>query len=91
MPPDTGTSNSKINRYNIHEALGVNVTSKIRTFAVTFVMLRAGLQLTSYALREHPFFVLNLAVVPCTMEMLMVTLCCHTILGYPWAWAFLTG
>lgn len=78
-------------RYDIHESLGVNVSSKIRTFSVTFVMLRAGLQLTSSGLREHPLFLLNLAVVPCTVEMLTVALCCRCILDYPWAWAFLTG
>ncbi|XP_014206043.1 sodium/hydrogen exchanger 9B2-like [Copidosoma floridanum] len=77
--------------YDIREELGGTLASKIRNFATTFVMLRAGLQLTSTALREHPFSVLNLAVVPCTMEMLTVALCCYAILGYPVLWAFLAG
>ncbi|KAJ8680470.1 hypothetical protein QAD02_016257 [Eretmocerus hayati] len=77
--------------YNIHEALGSTVIRKIRTFSVTFVLLRAGLELTHTPLREHPFFVINLAVIPCSLEMITVALGSYLLLQYPWDWAFLTG
>ncbi|XP_058809753.1 sodium/hydrogen exchanger 9B1-like [Phymastichus coffea] len=77
--------------YDIHEQLGPRVSSKLRTFSVTFVMLRAGLQFSWLALREHPLFVLNLAVVPCSMELAAVALLCRGLLGYPLVWALLAG
>ncbi|XP_033228110.1 sodium/hydrogen exchanger 9B1-like isoform X2 [Belonocnema kinseyi] len=67
------------------------VTSKIRLFCMAFITLRIGLQLTTSPLREHPVFVMALALVPCSMEMLSVSVCAKYLLGYPWNWAFLTG
>lgn len=78
-------------RYDISVELGMRASSHIRNFSVTFVLLRAGLQLTSSALREHPLFVFNLAVVPCTMELVTVAIFCKFCLGYTWGWAFLCG
>ncbi|EFN87875.1 Sodium/hydrogen exchanger-like domain-containing protein 1 [Harpegnathos saltator] len=77
--------------YNIHDELGPGVTSKIRTFCLTFIMVRAGLQLTTTALREHPVFVIILALVPCSIETLTVSVLCRYLLEYPWNWAFMTG
>ncbi|KAG7212671.1 hypothetical protein KM043_012951 [Ampulex compressa] len=77
--------------YNIREELGTETSSKIRIFCLTFITIRAGLQLTTTALRKHPLFVLILAIVPCTVEMLALSTCCRYILQYPWDWAFMTG
>lgn len=77
--------------YNIHDMLGPGTTSKIRTFCLTFIMVRAGLQLTTTALRAHPVFVMILALVPCTVEMLAVAVSCKYLLEYPWDWSFMTG
>ncbi|XP_039313905.1 sodium/hydrogen exchanger 9B1 [Solenopsis invicta] len=77
--------------YNIHEMLGPGTTSKIRTFCLTFIMVRAGLQLTTTALRAHPVFVMILALVPCTVETLAVTVSCKYLLEFPWNWSFMTG
>lgn len=77
--------------YNIHEMLGPGTTSKIRTFCLTFIMVRAGLQLTTTALRTHPVFVMLVALVPCTIEMLAVTVSCKYLLEFPWNWSFMTG
>jgi len=77
--------------YNIHDMIGPGTTSKIRTFCLTFIMVRAGLQLTTTALRAHPVFVMILALVPCTVEMLGVTVICKYLLEFPWNWSFMTG
>lgn len=77
--------------YNIYDELGPGTTSKIRTFCLTFIMVRAGLQLTTTALRAHPMFVIILAFVPCTVEMLTVSVLCRYLLEFPWNWSFMTG
>ncbi|XP_014479555.1 PREDICTED: sodium/hydrogen exchanger 9B1-like [Dinoponera quadriceps] len=77
--------------YNIHDELGPGTTSKIRTFCLTFIMVRAGLQLTTTALRAHPMFVMILALVPCSVEVLVVSVLCRYLLEYPWDWSFMTG
>lgn len=77
--------------YNIHDELGPRTTSKIRTFCLTFIMVRAGLQLTTTTLRAHPVFVMILALVPCSVEMLTVSVLCRYLLEYPWNWSFMTG
>ncbi|XP_026673665.1 sodium/hydrogen exchanger 9B2-like [Ceratina calcarata] len=77
--------------YNIQEDLGVATTSKIRTFCLTFIMIRAGLQLSTTSLKTHRYFILALALVPCTVEMLVVSLCCKYILNYNWDLSFMTG
>lgn len=77
--------------YNIHDMLGPGTTSKIRTFCLTFIMVRAGLELTTTALIAHPVFVVILALVPCTIETLVVTVSCKYLLEFPWNWSFMTG
>lgn len=77
--------------YNIQQELGVANIAKIRTFCLTFVAIRAGLQLSTSSLKRNPIFLIRLAVIPCTMEMLVVTLCSRYILFYPWDWSFMTG
>ncbi|XP_063972582.1 sodium/hydrogen exchanger 9B1-like isoform X2 [Diachasmimorpha longicaudata] len=77
--------------YDIHEEIGARTTGKIRTLCLTFIMIRAGLQLTTTAIQKHPYFLLCLALIPCTVEFLTLGLACKFILDYPWDWAFLTG
>ncbi|KAL2720053.1 sodium/hydrogen exchanger 9B1-like [Vespula squamosa] len=77
--------------YNIRQELGIRTLAKIRTFCLTFIMLRAGLQLTTTPIRRHPVFVVILAILPCTMEMFTLAICAKYILNYPWNWAFMTG
>ncbi|XP_018363833.1 PREDICTED: sodium/hydrogen exchanger 9B1-like isoform X1 [Trachymyrmex cornetzi] len=77
--------------YNIYDVIGPGTTSKIRTFCLTFIMVRAGLQLTTTALRAHPVFVMILSLVPCTIEMLAVTVICKYLLEFPWNWSFMMG
>ncbi|KAL0132537.1 hypothetical protein PUN28_000351 [Cardiocondyla obscurior] len=77
--------------YNIHDMLGPGIISKIRTFCLTFIMIRTGLQLTTTALRAHPIFIIILALIPCTIETLTVTVLCKYLLEFPWNWSFMTG
>ncbi|XP_076397354.1 sodium/hydrogen exchanger 9B1 isoform X1 [Megachile rotundata] len=77
--------------YDIHQDLGSSNAAKIRTFCLTFVAIRAGIQLSTTSLKKNPVFVIILAIIPCTMEMLILTLCCRYILLYPWNWSFMTG
>lgn len=77
--------------YNINDELGPATTSKIRTFCLTFILVRAGLQLTTTALRAHPIFVMILALIPCSIETLAVSVLCRYLLEYPWNWSFMAG
>ncbi|XP_057326212.1 sodium/hydrogen exchanger 9B1-like isoform X2 [Microplitis mediator] len=77
--------------YQIHDHISFDTTTKIRTFCVTFVMIRAGLQLTTTALRSQPIFLLKLGLLPSTVEILTISLCSRFILRYPWDWSFLAG
>jgi len=77
--------------YDIREELGIAATSKIRVFCQTFVMIRAGLRLTTTSLRAHPGFLIVLAFVPCSFEMVIVTILARFLLEYPWNWSFMTG
>ncbi|XP_076683997.1 sodium/hydrogen exchanger 9B1 isoform X2 [Andrena cerasifolii] len=77
--------------YDIHEELGAATISKIRTFCLTFIVIRAGLQLSSTSLKRYPLFLAMLAIIPCSIEMLALTICCKYILLYPWDWSFMAG
>ncbi|XP_076377878.1 sodium/hydrogen exchanger 9B1 [Megalopta genalis] len=77
--------------YNIHEDLGTIATSKIRTFCLTFIMIRCGLQVSMTSLKRYTVFMMLLAVIPCTVELVILGICCRTILGYPWDWSFMVG
>ncbi|XP_043521498.1 sodium/hydrogen exchanger 9B1-like isoform X2 [Frieseomelitta varia] len=77
--------------YNIHEELGVATTSKIRTFCLTFIMIRSGLQLSTTSLTKHTIFILILAIVPCTVEVLVLSVCCRYVLSYHWDWSVMAG
>ncbi|KAK0179637.1 hypothetical protein PV327_005374 [Microctonus hyperodae] len=77
--------------YNVQEEIGHYITSKIRAVCLTFITIRAGLQLSTTSLVRHPIFLLELALIPCTIEFFVIALYSKLILGYPWDWAFLSG
>ncbi|XP_076300528.1 sodium/hydrogen exchanger 9B2-like isoform X2 [Lasioglossum baleicum] len=77
--------------YNIHRDFDVVATSKLRTFCLTFIMIRVGLQLSLTNLKRYSMFLVMLALVPSTVELIILSICCRTILGYPWDWAFMVG
>ncbi|XP_031771562.1 sodium/hydrogen exchanger 9B1-like isoform X4 [Apis florea] len=77
--------------YNICEELGVTTTAKIRTFCVTFIMIRFGLQLSFTSLTKNTMFIIILAIVPSSIEILTTTVYCRFILSFHWDWSFMTG
>ncbi|XP_044021062.1 sodium/hydrogen exchanger 9B2-like [Aphidius gifuensis] len=95
IPPVFGMLLSGIlfraNNFNIHDDISSDIIGKIRTFCVSFVMLRAGLQLTTTAIKNNPLFLIKLALIPCTFEFLTIAFVSRFILDYPWSWAFLNG
>ncbi|XP_043465121.1 sodium/hydrogen exchanger 9B1-like [Leptopilina heterotoma] len=76
--------------FNMKEEFGA-ADAKIRTFCMAFITLRIGLQITTSPIREHPYFLMVLAFLPCTMEVLGVGVCVKFLLQMPWNWAFLAG
>ncbi|XP_076756610.1 sodium/hydrogen exchanger 9B2 [Xylocopa sonorina] len=77
--------------YDIRENLGLATTSKIRTFCLTFIMIRAGLQLSTTSLKSHPIFIIILAVLPCSVELLVLAMCSRYVLSYHWDLSFMAG
>lgn len=77
--------------YNIRDTMSSSVMGTIRNFCLTFVMVRSGVQLNTTPLRSHPIFLIVLALIPCTVEMFVVTLYFKLFLQFPWDWAFLGG
>ncbi|CAL7942774.1 unnamed protein product [Xylocopa violacea] len=77
--------------YDIRENLGLATTSKIRTFCLTFIMIRAGLQLSTTSLKTHPIFIIILAVLPSSVELLVLAICCRYLLSYHWDLSFIAG
>ncbi|XP_016922409.1 sodium/hydrogen exchanger 9B1 isoform X3 [Apis cerana] len=77
--------------YNIREELGIRTTTKIRTFCVTFIMIRFGLQLSFTSITKNTMFIIILAIVPSSIEILMITVYCRFILLFHWDWSFMTG
>ncbi|XP_048509078.1 sodium/hydrogen exchanger 9B1-like [Athalia rosae] len=77
--------------YNIRDTMSPRAMGAVRNFCLTFVMVRSGIQLNTTPLRSHPVFLLILALLPCTLEMFVVTFCFKGLLDFPWDWAFLGG
>ncbi|XP_012279149.1 sodium/hydrogen exchanger 9B1 [Orussus abietinus] len=76
---------------NFNEDVSFRLTGKIRTFCITFIMMRAGLQITTSTIRDHSFSILTLALIPCTIELILTSILSKLILSFPWNWAFLSG
>ncbi|XP_076653046.1 sodium/hydrogen exchanger 9B1 [Halictus rubicundus] len=77
--------------YDIHHDLDAITTSKIRTFCVTFIMIRVGLQVSMTSLKRYSTFLVTLALIPSSVELFVLSICCKTILDYPWDWSFMVG
>lgn len=54
-------------------------------------MLPAGLGLDAGALKKMIWMILNLAVIPVTVEVLGVAVASYLLLGLPWLWGLLLG
>lgn len=69
----------------------LKITATIRACAMTMILLRAGLGLDPTALRRLSMVVLRLAIIPCTLEAIVIAVASHYFLNFPWLWGFLLG
>lgn len=58
---------------------------------MTMILLRAGLGLDPSALSRLSMTVLRLAIIPCTLEVIIIAVSAHYLLNFPWLWGFLLG
>nr|XP_014102702.1 sodium/hydrogen exchanger 9B1 isoform X1 [Bactrocera oleae]XP_036226455.1 sodium/hydrogen exchanger 9B1 isoform X1 [Bactrocera oleae] len=67
------------------------VTAHLRKFALTIILIRAGLEMEPEAFRKVYKTILKLGVIPWFMEAIVISLTTHFILDLPWIWSFLMG
>ncbi|XP_011186548.2 sodium/hydrogen exchanger 9B1 isoform X2 [Zeugodacus cucurbitae] len=68
-----------------------HVTSHLRKFALTIILIRAGLEMEPEAFRKVYKTILKLGVIPWFMEAVAISLTTHFLLDLPWIWSFLLG
>ncbi|XP_037958585.1 sodium/hydrogen exchanger 9B2 isoform X2 [Teleopsis dalmanni] len=67
------------------------VTAHLRKFALTIILVRAGLEMEPKAFKKVYKTILKLGIVPWAVECCVVAVMTHFLLDLPWVWAFLMG
>lgn len=67
------------------------VTAILRKFALTIILIRAGLEMEPEAFKKVWKTILKLGVIPWTLEASVVAVMSHYLLNMPWIWSFLLG
>lgn len=67
------------------------VTAHLRKFALTIILIRAGLEMEPEAFKKVYKTILKLGIIPWILECCVVGLSTHFLLDLPWVWAFLLG
>ncbi|XP_054745114.1 sodium/hydrogen exchanger 9B1 isoform X1 [Anastrepha obliqua] len=67
------------------------VTAHLRKFALTIILIRAGLELEADAFRKVYKTILKLGVIPWGTEVIIISLTTHWLLNLPWVWSALLG
>ncbi|XP_067620835.1 sodium/hydrogen exchanger 9B1 isoform X2 [Eurosta solidaginis] len=67
------------------------VTGHLRKFALTIILVRAGLEMEPDAFRKVYKTILKLGIIPWALEVVVVAISSHFLLTLPWLWAFLMG
>lgn len=67
------------------------VTAELRKFALTIILIRAGLEMDPEAFKKVYVTILKLGLVPWTVECSVVALLTHYFLDLPWIWAWALG
>ncbi|XP_055859226.1 sodium/hydrogen exchanger 9B1 isoform X2 [Episyrphus balteatus] len=67
------------------------VTAILRKFALTIILIRAGLEMEPDAFKKVWKTILKLGVIPWTVEACVVAVMSHYLLNIPWIWSFLLG
>lgn len=67
------------------------VTAELRKFALTIILIRAGLEMDPEAFKKVYVSILKLGLVPWTVECTVVAVLTHYFFELPWIWAFALG
>ncbi|XP_075149828.1 na[+]/H[+] hydrogen antiporter 1 isoform X2 [Haematobia irritans] len=67
------------------------VTAHLRKFALTIILIRAGLEMEPEAFKKVYKTILKLGIIPWIVECCIIGLTTHFFLDLPWVWAFLLG
>ncbi|XP_061401389.1 sodium/hydrogen exchanger 9B2-like [Musca vetustissima] len=67
------------------------VTAHLRKFALTIILIRAGLEMEPEAFKKVYKTILKLGIIPWIVECVVIGLTSHFFLDLPWVWAFLLG
>lgn len=66
-------------------------TAILRQIALVNILLPAGIGLDSEALKKLGWMIVNLAVFPVAIEVLVIVLFSYFVLNLPWLWGVLMG
>lgn len=67
------------------------VTAHLRKFALTIILIRAGLEMEPEAFKKVYKTILKLGIIPWIVECIIIGVTSHFFLDLPWVWAFLLG
>ncbi|XP_059221378.1 sodium/hydrogen exchanger 9B2 isoform X2 [Stomoxys calcitrans] len=67
------------------------VTAHLRKFALTIILIRAGLEMEPEAFKKVYKTILKLGIIPWIVECCIIGVSTHFLLDLPWVWAFLLG
>lgn len=68
-----------------------HLSSVLRQLALTTILTRAGLGIDPGALKSLCGSVFRLALLPCLVEALALTIVTRFLIGWPWAWGAVLG
>ncbi|KAL5279795.1 SLC9B2 family protein [Megaselia abdita] len=68
-----------------------HVTALLRKFALTIILIRAGLEMEPEAFKKVYKTILKLGIIPWFIEACIVAIMSHFLLDLPWIWGFLLG
>ncbi|XP_075211444.1 sodium/hydrogen exchanger 9B2-like isoform X2 [Lycorma delicatula] len=68
-----------------------HIVVHLREFALSVILIKAGLGLDAGALLKLSFVVIRLSLLPCITEAVAAAVISHYIIGYPWLWGLLLG
>ncbi|XP_037894755.1 sodium/hydrogen exchanger 9B1 isoform X4 [Glossina fuscipes] len=68
-----------------------HVTSHLRKFALTIILIRAGLEMEPDAFKKVYKTILKLGIIPWILECCVIGVSSHFLLSLPWVWSFLLG
>ncbi|XP_051559988.1 sodium/hydrogen exchanger 9B2-like [Myxocyprinus asiaticus] len=71
--------------------IDVRWSASLRNIALAIILVKAGLELDSKALRKLKAVCLRLSIFPLTFEATTMAVVSYLLLGLPWVWGFILG